>query len=385
MVIASTQPAAHHADESSFFSEEPAEHTLNSKCATEVRGYDNHIISTIVRFHNPQRLPFLEEAVFSLAIQQWPEVETIVVLQNGNDELKKQITEIINHQPWIAPPKYQIISVNIPAGIDGRSTLLNQGMKHATGRFLAFLDDDDVIYQHGYATLIQQLLDGGRAVAVGGSRNAKVEYVSHHWYVKEKERAFTWGRTQADLFWNNFVLIHSYVIDRSRLGDFHLYFDDELPPSEDYDFLLRLCAAFDFDFSKLSIPVCEYRIHTSNSIPYRYIEGADNSPEAIAAYERYQRAGNIINERKKNLVCSMPVRELIELKDTVAALQYQNESLAREYEEVLHVIARKAHFIIRQHPWLHKRLGHIIHRGWQAYRKLKYHRSEDGRASSSNS
>ncbi len=305
---------------------------------------------------------------------------------------KKQVTEIINHQPWAAPPKYQIISVTIPAGVDGRSTLLNQGMKHATGRFLAFLDDDDVIYQHGHATLIQQLLDGGCAVAVGGSRNAKVEYVSDHWYVKEKERAFAWGRTRVDLFWNNFVLIHSYVIDRSRLDDFHLYFDEDLPPSEDYDFLLRLCAAFDFDFSKVSVPVCEYRIHTSNSIPYRYIEGADNSPEAVAAYERYRRAGNIINERKKKLVCLMPVSELIELKDRAVALQYQNEQLSREnarlsgeYEEVLHVIARKTRFVIRKHPWLHERLGHIVHRGWQAYRKVKHRRSEDDRTTTSNS
>src|SRR5205085_12261957 len=134
-----------------------------------------------------------------------------------DDELVAAVREIIERQPWPAAPRYQILTVAVPPGVDGRSTLLTRGIERASGRYLAFLDDDDLVYQHGYTTLVAQLKAGGCAVAVGGCRMAKIKEVGGSWFVETKETPFTWGRTRNDLLRDNFIPIHSYVIDRARV------------------------------------------------------------------------------------------------------------------------------------------------------------------------
>jgi glycosyltransferase involved in cell wall biosynthesis len=340
----------------------------------------NKTISTIMRFHKKERLPFLEEALFSLAIQYWHDQEVIVVLQNGTDELKRAVLEMIDHQPWQGSPSFQVLIVEIPAGMDGRSTLLNRGIAHATGRYLAFLDDDDVVYQHGYTTLINQLVEGEAAVAVGGCRTAKVNNESGHWYVQTKETPFSWGRTRYDLFRDNFIPIHSYVIDRARVDAADLYFDDAFPPLEDYDFLLRLSANHEFDFSQLDIPVCEYRIHGSNSIPY----SPDAPPEAFAFQLRAQ---ELIKERKKSLICAVPLNDLVELQEALIKheppAQPEPQSQSGEpqesqlFQKFLDTVGNNIYAFFRRHPRVEKRLSNITHSGWRAYKRIRSPRSGD--------
>lgn len=348
--------------------------------------FDNETLSTIIRFHMRARLGLLEEALFSLSIQSWHDHEIIIAIQNGDDELSRDISEIVNRQPWPAAPRYKLITVSIPPGIDGRSTLLTRGIKQATGRYLAFLDDDDLVYQHGYTTLIGQLKESGCAVAVGGCRMAKVQYVGQHWYVRTKETPFAWGRTRYDLLRDNFIPIHSYVVDRARVDPRDLYFDAALTLLEDYDFLLRLCAKYAFDFSKLQTPVCEYRIHGLNSLPY----AADASQEARTSHLSAQQ---IINERKKNLQCTLTVSEVVELLENINELQVtisaREEQLRQRAAEgeylqwrlvvmeeerkqrlLLRLVYRTYNFFSR-FPRLESFLSALTHGVWQKYRKLK--------------
>lgn len=276
----------------------------------EPHAYNNTTLSVIIRFHKKERLPFLEEALFSLAIQHWHDLETIIVLQNGTDDIRDAVTEIIEHQPWRAALLYKILSVDFPTGIDGRSALLNHGISNATGRYLSFLDDDDVVYQHGYSTLIRQLMEGGRSVAIGGCRTAETLYGRDHRFIKIKKMPYlAWGRTRLDLLRLNFVPLRSYVIDRARLGDFQLFFDDAFSPLEGYDFLLRLCAIFKPDFSRLSIPVHEYRIRLDGSKNLPHVN--NEPPQATAAVER---ARQLIMERKRETTCLMTIDEAAEYK-----------------------------------------------------------------------
>lgn len=345
----------------------------------------NKTITTVIRFSMRERLIFLDEALFSLAIQFWPELETVIVVQNGDDELARKIEELIKQQPWPAPPRYKICSVKIPDGVDGRSALLNRGIKEAGGRFLAFLDDDDVVYQHGYATLIQQLMSGGHAIAVGGCRRAKIAHETDHWFVRVKDNPFAWGKSKYDLFRTNFVPIHSYVIDRSRIGEFELYVDESLSKHEDYDFLIRFCATFEPDFAKLDTPVCEYRIRQDGS--NTVLDGhAGLSPELHAAWEESER---FVDKRKKALLAKISVSELVELKEgllkfeeqTLAMQQqslvlqqqlrvYQQEKIL-EQNRFLNTVARKTYTFFSHYPWLEKQLSDFAHAGWRVVKRMK--------------
>lgn len=357
----------------------------------------NQTLSVIMRFHQTTRLPFLEEAIFSLAIQDWPAIEVVVVLQNGTEELRQKVIDIIKHQPWPELPKYQVLIVPIPENIDGRSTLLNRGIAHGVGRYLAFLDDDDFVYQHGYSTLIRQLIDGGRAVAVGACRRANIQYESNHWFVQSKDNYFAWGRSRFDLFKDNFVPIHSYVIDRFRLGDFDLHFDDECPPLEDYDFLLRLFTTFDPDLSQLDVPICEYRIRMDGSNSLAYV--ADAPPEVIA---KQTRAQQLIETRKRCLLQNMPedhvrvIRETVNpdifkepaIKELVPATPVQAiedaliaaapgqrdaraESQRVEDRRVLLHLTQEIYLFFSYHPWWELRLSRVLHMFWSAYKSVK--------------
>ncbi len=350
--------------------------------ASAAPGEFNDTLSIIMRFHKQERLPLLQEALFSLAIQSWRNHEIVIMVQNGTDEIKEAIVKMVDRQPWSRHSRHKIISVDVAEGVDGRSTLLNRGIEQATGRYLAFLDDDDLIYHHGYVTLIQQLKEGGCAVALGGCRMARAQYLSDHWYIRSKENPFAWGRTRMDLFRDNFVPIHSYVIDRSRINPVDLYFDDELPPLEDYDFLLRLCAKYDFDFSKLDTPVCEYRIHGLNSLPY----DANAPLESHASHTRAQR---LIAERKKNLICSLPVGEIAVWQEQIAALQQQvailQQQLVKSDQERLHeqgrflnTATRKIYTYFGRFPHLESRISRSVHSGWALYKRTIQRRARAG-------
>ncbi len=329
-------------------------------CAETLRaapaGFDaNTTLSVIIRFHKQERISFLDEALFSLAIQHWHDLEAVVVLQNGTDEMKTAVIDLIECQPWLAPPRYQVLSYEVAAGVDGRSSLLNHGMAKAHGRYLAFLDDDDLVYQHGYATLIRQLMAGGRAIAIGVCRTAKNEYEASHWYVKIKESPFKYGRTRLDLFRRNFVPIHSYVIDRARIGGFDLWFDDELPPVEDYDFLLRLCAAFEPDFSKLATPVCEYRFHGANSTPYD-VDGTGLSTVSGPGLTKAEHSMAKVEEKKKQYTCSLSLIELAQIAES----QDELECLQRERARLTYKAARVLSEFVETHTWAAKPISRLV-------------------------
>jgi hypothetical protein len=162
------------------------------------------------------------------------------------------------------------------------------------------------------------------------------------WRVVAREDSVVPEPSRLTLFRYNYVPIHSYIIDRSRLGSFKLYFDNDFPPLEDYDFLLRLFAVFEADFSQFEAPVCEYRIHELNSIGYSLDKPDEQSPAL-------QRAQGLIAERKKTLPCVITVGELAELTGELARL-------SGERERLLQRLARRMHDAVDSRPQLKSRL-----------------------------
>lgn len=288
---------------------------------------DNSTLSVIIRFHDPNRLALLDEAIFSLALQFWRDLEIVVVLQNGSLDAEALIADLIEKQPWPGQPRYQIMSLHFPPGFDGRSNLLNHGIKHAKGRYLAFLDDDDYVYQHGYSDLIESLKNTNAVLAAGKCRISRNRKSNGHWYIYEKNFQFEWGKNRADLFLSNFIPIHSYVIDRARINAEELWFDDQLPPLEDYDFLLRLGAKYEFDFSNLNNPVCEYRYHETNSLMHNELGEAALTPKLI-------RANELIEARKNSLTVTLHAREFIQIRQELEAAKFEFAGNAREIETI---------------------------------------------------
>lgn len=225
-------------------------------------------LSVIVRTASPRRLHLLDEALFSLCAQRWPKIQVVLTVQSPSQQFEAETRRLLERQPWSVETRLTYLPVAVDPRIDGRAVLATAGCQAARGEYLAFLDDDDVVYQFGYAMLIEVLKQNTRAVmACGCARLAYIKDLGDRYFVTRKtETPFGWGKSKFDLFTGNFINIHSYVVARARLAAEILYFDSKYVPLEDYEFLLRLASAGPFDLSKRCIPVCEYRIHDDNTV-----------------------------------------------------------------------------------------------------------------------
>src|SRR2546428_2889288 len=219
-----------------------------------------HYVSVVVRYHSTGKLDCLEEALFSLAVKKYDKLQFVLVVQQPDASLLPCLQTILQQQPFRLPlateivdynndchpgtaeahsVKHLILPVAVPAGVDGRSHLLNWGMRFAQGQYLAFLDYDDVVYGEIYQALITRLQSVEAAVAFGGTRLAVVNVMdssSSSMFIESKRPFVNEKKTKAHLLLQgNFFPLHSYVIDRSRVNQQDLYIDPKLSRLEDYE------------------------------------------------------------------------------------------------------------------------------------------------------
>ena len=223
-------------------------------------------IDTVVRFHDVRRLTELKRCIFSLAGQTYRPLRIILVLQRFT------AAEAADTEAAIAPileaegaPALRLIAWNGDGPTDARAALLNAGVAAANGRYIAFLDYDDVLYPGAYELLVARLKRTGAAIAFAGLRT--VELAVYERFSQpgiDVTPPFT-GSGLADLFRHNFCPLHSYVIDRGRINAGALSFVPALTMEEDYDMLLRICAGYPSDFGLIGIPVGEYYFKTDGS------------------------------------------------------------------------------------------------------------------------
>ncbi len=316
-------------------------------------------VSVIVRFHDRGKIAFLDHALFSLATQHYPHVQVIVAVQNGDDQLLKIIGTIIEKQPFLVDrtisrvtevannqtssandlPSHVVLSVNVPEGVDGRSVLLNEGLKAAEGRYLAFLDYDDVVYPHAYVVLIGRLNESKKAVAVGGSLIAHLKHVGpgEPYLIESKTRRIIGDRPLLQIFAKDVIPINTFVVDANRIERGHLVFDTNVTCYEDYLFLLRLAAKYPFDFETLPQPIAEYRQRDDGTNTIMV------GPHCPLKERKWQDSGRYVDKVKEELEVTANAAEITSLVLERDKLEEERNRLTRERDELaarLHDLTR---------------------------------------------
>ena len=261
-------------------------------------------VDIVVRFHDPARIAELERCVFSLASQTYQPINIILVLQRFSaadiDTAKKTLLPLVNLNNGA---KLSILNYDAPHPADARSALLNLGIDHAEGRYLGFLDYDDVVYPEAYRLLTDQLRQTKAAIAFASVRVMRIDVYDTFLFSGGKASPPFKGNSLADLFRANFCPLHSYLLDRERVSPDTLRFNTALTVEEDYDFLLRICAQHQSDFSLVGTSIGDYHYKTdgSNTVP---TEGGLTGE----ALDQYLDVRAVMEETRKSTIVSEAVQ-----------------------------------------------------------------------------
>ena len=211
---------------------------------------DSAWVSVIIR--TKDRPKFLRECLDSIAAQTYHDLEVILVNDGGMDvgRVVKEFSQRINIE-------YKCHHVN-----RGKTASLNTGLKSASGRYISYLDDDDLIYPEHIETLVHELQKGDYKVAYSDSLEAKQQEINGSFNTVERKLVYSKDFDRELLKRTNYIPILNLMHHRECVEKIGL-FDEKLQVLEDWDYWIRLSKFYDF----IHIPkiTSEYRVRYDNS------------------------------------------------------------------------------------------------------------------------
>lgn len=256
---AMTLPAAARAAEAYFVIELPKLRTMALSEIQQLTGHARTItveretlpISVIVR--TKDRPALLGDAIASIRGNDHP--AEIVVVNDGGVRPEIRGVKLVEHET----PR-------------GRSAAMNAGVEAASGRFIAFLDDDDLYYPEHLATLAGAAAKSPHA---GWYTDAVSAFLTPSLETKQRLRLFSNDFDRDLLLVDNYIPLPTLLVPRETylaVGGFDPTFD----LFEDWDFLIRIAQRG--ELAHLPRVTCEIR----------HIEGGatitQTSPEGSPAF-----------------------------------------------------------------------------------------------------
>ena len=241
-------------------------------------------LDVVIRLQDPARLDGLNHAVFSAALQDYRPLALHVVCQRFDAAALAAVQD--NLAPILELAADVAVHLHDHPGPEPaapRGALLNLGVRHGQGRYLAVLDDGDRIYAEGWRLLIAELAASGAAIAFGAVLNATVCREGVVPYVEAKRRIAQGDGLRRLL--RTVCPLHGCVLDRSRLLSADVLADESLAGLADYDLLLRIVAQHPSSFHLQDTVVGEHLLDD---------DGSTLDPLALAAVER-RKAGLVLS------------------------------------------------------------------------------------------
>ncbi len=310
--------------------------------------FETGLLSIVIRNHSITRLQALDEAIFSLATQSYRPFEIILVTQSMQKGAVEALEEVLERHRKTGGYSSRVL--HSPSKKDIRARLVNIGLEAARGQYLAVLDDDDVVYPHHYARMIDALHGSDRAWALSPVRrlymtrdaNGELYSVSRNLM----PLAGTFDRPK--LMHDNYITCHAWVIDRSRIGKHRVQFEERLTKSEDYTMLLRLAALFT-PVVITGAPSAEYRIRDdgTNTILHEAVE----EKTRLRVRREWEAAIELKNQLTADLQLLTTRGELVKV---FARLPDLEATPVWRPDELRYRLADKANSLLKSLPGVHR-------------------------------
>jgi hypothetical protein len=207
---------------------------------------------SVVVWAGPEHRASLDEAVFSLACQDYRPLEVVVVEPSGagsptGDSTAEACLETYRR---IEDFTSQVVRVAPGEGLDA-------ALRVARGQYLAFLDASGLVYPRHFVNLIAALKSGDAAWAMSRAYRDVLRTGDAEAYVETKVPFPLGDILELEHLRRHPWLVNAAVIDRARLAGIPLHLSDpgtESPAA----LLLRLASVFEPLFIN-GLPTCEQR------------------------------------------------------------------------------------------------------------------------------
>ena len=216
-------------------------------------------LSVVVLFDRPGDFTALDEALFSVAVQDHETLDVIVVLPDAGGRYHRRVENMAVAQPWPPGTRLRVSSVATPASPVVSGDLVNAGLCQAGGRYVALLQHQDLVYQHAWRALIERLRATAAPVAFGGSQVATHIQGDRHWMVTHKSAVQPPTARLAAVI-DGRAALHACVADRDRLDGDHLIVRQPRSRLSVMLFLLGLALHPQADFALAGRRMVETRI-----------------------------------------------------------------------------------------------------------------------------
>lgn len=166
--------------------------------------YEDRLVSIITPVYNKEQ--HVAEAIESVMAQSYADWELILVDDASSDDSRQVIRPYLDADPKI---RYIRLDRN-----EGAAYARNVGLEAARGRYLAFLDADDVWMADKLEKQLDLMRSGGR-----GFSYTAVEFIDEDGTVLKRKRKIIPVVDYRHLLCNTVIACSTVVIDRQMIGD----------------------------------------------------------------------------------------------------------------------------------------------------------------------
>jgi len=197
----------------------------------------NPLISVIVPTYNRPQL--LKKALISILSQTFCDYEIIVVNDGGTP-----INEILNS----IGSSNRITIINHFKNL-GISTARNTGIKLSKGKYIAYLDDDDIYYPNHLETLVNCLENSEYKVAYSDACMISQVHTNANTVKISKSFPYSFDFSKDKILVHNISPTLCFMHNKACFSDTG-FFNENLFANEDWDLWIRLSRNYDFKHIK---------------------------------------------------------------------------------------------------------------------------------------